>query len=77
MCVKHCNAQLVFFVEHPHIYTAFVNVHYTSLFRVRWELIQEEKAIMAALAKGDNDKLDTRLGEVHAELAVIGAASGR
>jgi len=45
----------------------------------RWDLVQEEKQIMAALdklgpGKGD-DKLDTRLGEVHAQLAAIGAAS--
>lgn len=42
---------------------------------MRWELIQEEKKIMAALALKEDDKLDSRLGEVHAELAVIGAAS--
>jgi len=34
-------------------------------YRVRWELIQEEKKIMKALeAGGANDALDTRLGEV-------------
>jgi len=44
--------------------------------KVRWELIQEEKKIMKALESGGaNDALDTRLGEVHAELALIGAAS--
>jgi ATP-binding cassette subfamily F protein 1 len=42
---------------------------------VRWELIQEEKRIMKALESKVDDALDTRLGEVHAELAIIGAAS--
>lgn len=36
-----------------------------SIFRVRWELIQEEKKIMKELESGGaNDALDTRLGEV-------------
>jgi ATPase subunit of ABC transporter with duplicated ATPase domains len=43
--------------------------------RVRWELVQEEKRIMKALEVKVDDALDTRLGEIHAELAVIGAAS--
>ena len=56
-----------------------LNTNYVCVLycRVRWELIQEEKRIMKALeskTQGD-DALDTRLGEVHAELAVIGAAS--
>ena len=50
------------------------SVH-VSFLRVRWELVQEEKRILKALETKADDALDTRLGEVHAELAVIGAAS--
>ena len=40
-------------------------LYFTFLYRVRWELIQEEKKIMKALESGGaNDALDTRLGEV-------------
>ena len=46
--------------------------------RVRWELVIEEKRVMKAIeacgAKVD-EALDTRLGEIHEQLNVIGAAS--
>jgi ATP-binding cassette subfamily F protein 1 len=42
---------------------------------VRWALVQEEKKIMKEMETKVSDALDTRLGEIHAELAVIGAAS--
>jgi ATP-binding cassette subfamily F protein 1 len=41
----------------------------------RWELIKEEREIMAALEKGPNDDLDERLGEVHELLENINAAA--
>jgi ATP-binding cassette, subfamily F, member 1 len=44
--------------------------------KIRWALVQEEKEIMTALEKGGaNDALDSRLGEVHEQLSIIGAAS--
>lgn len=41
----------------------------------RWELVQEEKALLAALEKGPDEAKDTRLGEVYEKLATIGAAA--
>lgn len=42
--------------------------------KVRWELVQEEKALLAALEKKQDDEKDQRLGEVYQQLANIGAA---
>jgi ATP-binding cassette subfamily F protein 1 len=41
----------------------------------RWNLLDEEKQILKALEKGANDALDVRLGEIHEQLAQIGASS--
>jgi len=43
--------------------------------KVRWELVQEEKNILKELNVRSSDKLDRRLGEIHEQLAVIGASS--
>jgi hypothetical protein len=44
--------------------------------KVRWELVQEEKDLLADLeANGPNDKKDERLGEVYEQLEACGAAS--
>ncbi len=43
--------------------------------RVRWELVKEEKQLQAELEKKADDAKDTRLGEIHAELELIGAGS--
>lgn len=46
------------------------------LYRERWALVQEEKAILKALEKGaTNDALDERLGEVYEQLEQINASS--
>lgn len=46
------------------------------LFRYRWNLIQEEKEIMAELnATGPTESLDARLGEIHEQLSIINASS--
>lgn len=43
--------------------------------RVRWNLLQEEKETLKALAKGPNEALDVRLGEIYEQLSQIGAAA--
>eukprot|EP01039_Chlorochromonas_danica_P004459 gene4459-4884_t len=43
--------------------------------KVRWELVQEEKALLAALEKKADEAKDQRLGEVYEQLANIGAAA--
>lgn len=41
--------------------------------RERWNLLIEEKEILKELEMGPNDALDSRLGEIHEELATINA----
>lgn len=43
--------------------------------KVRWELVLEEKALLAALEKKADEAKDQRLGEVYEQLANIGAAA--
>lgn len=43
--------------------------------KVRWALVEEEKALLKELENGPNEKADTRLGEVYEQLANIGASS--
>lgn len=43
--------------------------------KVRWALVQEEKALLADLEKAPNEAKDVRLGEVYEQMAQIGAAS--
>ena len=45
------------------------------MFRVRWELVQEEKQLLKDLELKADDAKDTRLGEVYEQLSQIGAAS--
>ena len=42
---------------------------------MRWELVEEEKRILKELEKKADEAKDVRLGEIHEQLAQIGASS--
>lgn len=43
--------------------------------KIRWALVEEEKEILKSLDKKADDAKDSRLGEIHEQLAQIGASS--
>jgi ATP-binding cassette subfamily F protein 1 len=47
-----------------------------AVYRKRWELINEERRLLADNDKfGPNEERDDRLGEIYAEMEIIGANS--